>query len=84
MGKRGLLNRKDIPHFGFQYDTTFNFADVYVFVLFVRFEKMESVPVIPLMFMMHESKINETHNFFSQSCVALFGTGDSQKHLHFH
>lgn len=62
---KSLLNRSDIPHVCLQYDTTFNLGDVYVSVLVVRFQEMESAPVISLMMMLHETKTNETHDFFS-------------------
>ena len=49
-----LLNRKDIPHLCFSYDTTFKLGDIYVSILIVRFQEMEEAPVIPLMFMLEE------------------------------
>ena len=69
---RGLFNRKDIPHVCFQYDTTFNLGDVYVSVLVVQFKEMENAPVIPLMFMLHERKTNETHDFFFRKVAQHF------------
>ena len=71
---KSLLNRSDIPHVCLQYDTTFNLGDVYVSVLVVRFQEMENAPVISLMMMLHETKTNETHDFFSGASWNIFSS----------
>jgi hypothetical protein len=67
-----LLNRKDIPHLCFSYDTTFNLGDIYVSILIVRFQEMVQAPVIPLMFMLHERKTGETHDLFFEHVALMF------------
>ncbi|KAI9550681.1 hypothetical protein GHT06_006313 [Daphnia sinensis] len=59
---QGFLNRTDIPNLCFSYDTTFKLGDVYVSNLMVRFQEMEQAPEIPVMSMLHERKIGESHD----------------------
>ncbi len=58
-----MLDDNEIT-FMFQYDTTFNICDYYVSPLKMRLHMFESNPGIPIAFLLHEYKTEETHEFF--------------------
>lgn len=60
------LNRTDIPHLCFSYNTIDLGGDVHVSVLMVRHEEFEEAPAIPLLIMLHESKLTSAHHYFWQ------------------
>ena len=48
------------------YDTTFNIGDFYLSVLLFRHTDFESAPVLPLAYMIHERKLQHTHEVLFQ------------------
>lgn len=46
------------------YDTTFNVGDFYLSVLLVKHHLLKSEPVVPLVYMFHDRKLETTHKDF--------------------
>jgi len=46
------------------YDTTFNLGDFYVSVLVAQFEIFQEKPTLPIAFLIHDRKFENTHNVF--------------------
>ena len=57
-------DHNDLPTQQLSYDTTFNLGDFYVSVLLFHATDFESQPVIPLAYLIHERKLQETHDHF--------------------
>jgi len=56
----------DKPTVTVTYDTTFNLGDFYVSVLLFRETEFDPSPIVPLAFLIHERKLQATHDeFFS-------------------
>ena len=47
-----------------KYDTTFTLGDFYVSILFFREAELDESPVVPLAYMIHETKTKYTHLIF--------------------
>ena len=60
---KSLLNRSDLPAQSLAYDTTFDLGDFYLSVLTFRDTEFEESPVVPLVYMFHERKLQSVHNF---------------------
>ena len=61
----GLLNRTDLPaSIGMYYDTTFNLGDFYLSIVSFSEQEFDPAPTIPVFYMLHERKTQETHDFF--------------------
>jgi len=59
---------QDKPTVTVTYDTPFNLGDFYVSVLLFRETEFDPSPIVPLAFLLHERKLQSTHDeFFSQS-----------------
>lgn len=80
---KGLLDRSDIPHICFSYDTTFKLGDVYVSVLILRFEEFTSSPVVLLMVMLHERKLKKAHDTFFRKLIEFFPEIPDAKNIYF-
>ncbi len=59
-----LLVREDLSPQFLTYDTTYEMGDYNLSVFTFRQTEFEEAPVIPLMFMIHEQKVESAHNFF--------------------
>ena len=72
-----LINRKDLPALLLTYTITFNVGDYNCSVLsFGETEfkspadyNVDTGPMIPLIYMLHEKETNETHNFFWENVI---------------
>lgn len=51
------------------YDTTFQLGDFYVSPLIVRHSLFQERPCIPVMFLFHERKLQETHQDMFRECI---------------
>ena len=61
----GLFNRTDLPaSIGMYYDTTFNLDDFYLSIVSFSEQEFDPAPKIPVFYMLHERKTQETHDFF--------------------
>ena len=57
---------QDKPTVTVTYDTTFTLGDFYVSVLLFRETEFDPSPIVPLTFLLHERKLQSTHDeFFS-------------------
>jgi hypothetical protein len=66
-----LLGREDLPYQCLSYDTTFDMGDFYLSVLTFRQTEFEETPVVPLLFMIHERRLESVHDFFFKRLVVL-------------
>ena len=56
----------DKPTIILTYDTTFNLGDFYVSVLLFRHTDFDPSPIVPLAYLIHERKLQSTHDEFFQ------------------
>ena len=70
-----LINEDDklLPTMCLSYDTTFDTGDFYLSILTYRHVEFEEYPVFPLMYMIHERRLESTHDFFFQRLVSVLG-----------
>jgi len=68
---RVQLNRSDIPHLCWSYNTV-DLEDIHVSVLMVRYEEFQDSPAIPVLLMVHESRMISTHRYFWQKVSEFF------------
>ena len=66
-----ILGRDDLPTLCLSYDTTFEMGDFYISVLTYRQTEFEETPVVPLLFMIHEQKVEAVHDFFFKRLTEL-------------
>ena len=66
-----LLGREDLPYQCLSYDTTFDMGDFYLSVLTFRQTEFKETPVVPLLFMIHERRLESVHDFFFKRLVVL-------------
>ena len=56
----------------FTYDTTFTLGDFYLSILLVRNIIFESMPALPVLFLLHKKKLTHTHSIFFEQFSKLF------------
>lgn len=56
-----------LPELVLHYDTTFNLGDFYVSVILYKHPAFENGPIIPLAYMLHQSKKSEVHKLFVET-----------------
>ncbi len=69
---KAVINRADLPALCLSYDTTYKLGDFYVSFLVFREIKFEEKPCIPAIYLIHERKLEETHDFFSSTFLNLY------------
>lgn len=75
------LNRSDIPHLCWSYNTI-DLGDINVSVLMVRYEEFQDSPAIPVLIMVHESKMISTHRYFWQKVSEIFPVLGNAKNVY--
>ena len=61
---KAVIDREDLPPQCISYDTTYKLGDFYVSFLVFRETEFFEMPCIPAIYLIHERRIDETHDFF--------------------
>lgn len=68
---RAILGRKDLPNQMLTVDTTFKLGDFYCTVLIFVETEFEEKPLIPVIYMLHERKLQDCHDVFFREVAKL-------------
>ena len=66
---KAVIDREDLPAQCISYDTTYKLGDFYVSFLVFRETEFIEMSCIPVIYLIYERRIDETHDFFFQYLV---------------